>query len=532
MLLRMPSPMKRKGSDNWYFRRTIPADVKRILAKLPRGKRPPNWYKTHIAVSLGTADRAIAKAKCPEVAAEVERHIQALRDGPKALTVKQIAALSGEVYRAFAEGLEDNPVLTPDQWRSIAAGARDARKGNPLLIAADDAERREKTLKLRFGRIADAILNKHALNTDSDSRYALIERLSIDLPAAAEKLARNADSDFSPDDYSRRFPLFETERASVPAPSGHSLRDLAEDWRLAAIARGVTERDAKRMSRVVLRFADWLGHDDANRVERADIVRWTTERTKEGISAATINKTDTAALRTIFEHGVDSGGMSANPLARNVRIKGRRKQKTRDEFFSDEEASAILTAALAVHASKREHSKTTAAKRWVPWLCAYSGARVVEMIQIRKEDVRQVHGTWVIRLTPEAGGIKTNEFRDVPIHEHLVALGFLEFVKSAPTGHLFCEVGKNGNVAGPAEGVYSRIRNAARAVVKDTNVQPNHAWRYTFKTRGLEAGLESIVLDAICGHAARTKGEDYTKVTLKKRAEAMKRFPRYVLGID
>jgi hypothetical protein len=78
MVLRMACPTKRKGSDNWYFRRTIPADVRTILDKAPQAQRPRNWYRTHISISLKTADRATAKAKCPEVAAEVERTMAAL----------------------------------------------------------------------------------------------------------------------------------------------------------------------------------------------------------------------------------------------------------------------------------------------------------------------------------------------------------------------------------------------------------------------------------------------------------------------
>jgi integrase len=66
-----------------------------------------------------------------------------------------------------------------------------------------------------------------------------------------------------------------------------------------------------------------------------------------------------------------------------------------------------------------------------------------------------------------------------------------------------------------------------RSVVPDPNVQPNHAWRYTFKTYGYEAGVDHLTLDAICGHSAKSKGDDYTKVTLKKRMEAMAVFPRY-----
>jgi hypothetical protein len=38
---------------------------------------------------------------------------------------------------------------------------------------------------------------------------------------------------------------------------------------------------------------------------------------------------------------------------------------------------------------------------------------------------------------------------------------------------------------------------------------------------------DHLTLDAICGHSAKTKGNDYTKVTLKKRIEAMALFPQY-----
>lgn len=64
--------------------RTIPADVQAILER--NGRRPQGWYKTHIIISLGTSDRAAAKAKCSAVASDVERHLKALRDGPRPLT--------------------------------------------------------------------------------------------------------------------------------------------------------------------------------------------------------------------------------------------------------------------------------------------------------------------------------------------------------------------------------------------------------------------------------------------------------------
>lgn len=533
MALRMACPTKRKGSDNWYYRRTIPADVRALLAKLPARQRPRGWYKTHISISLGTADRDAAKAKCPRVADEVERQLKALRSGPKPLTPKQIAALSGKLYKTFTEGLEDNPILSPEQWRTIAQWDHDART-TPLKIGLgiddeDDKGNIRAGLSLRFGRLADFLLRTHHLVTDADSRWKLIERLSLDMPHAAEKLARNADADFTPDTYGQRFPAFEAaSEATTPSDNSHtSLSGLAEAWHEAAIARHVTKRDAKRFRRVLERFSAWLGHDDAGRVTHRDVVRWADTRNKEGISTATINKVDMPSLRVIFKWGKSRGWLKSNPALDEdgslVRIEGRRAAKVRDKFYSQDEAAAILSAALSVEPRPKERPTTTEAKRWVPWLCAYSGARVMEMLQLRKQDVRKEQGAWIIRLTPEAGGIKTNEFRDVPVHEHLVAAGFIRFVESSANGPLFIAAGKDGS----AKGVYDRLRVFIRSIVSDPNVQPNHGWRYTFKTIGLESGISEHILDAISGHAPKTIGGVYTKVTLRARIDAMRKFPRY-----
>ncbi len=379
-------------------------------------------------------------------------------------------------------------------------------------------------MEQRFGGFADGLLTREGIVTDDDSRWKLIEALARDLTEGAKKLARNADGDYSPDNYVTRFPSPTETKPSAQA--GRTLTGLADAWHSDALSRGMRPRDAKRWKAVALRFKDWLRHDDLSRVTSEKVQSWGDERSAEGKKAKTINDTDFAALRAVFGWGKKRGWLSSNPAA-EARIEGRGKKVTREPYFLENEREAILKAALAVEGTPRENPKTTAAKRWVPWLCAYSGARVAEMIQLRKEDVRKEKEGWVIRLTPEAGGIKNNHFRDVPVHEHLVSLGFIEFLHRAKAGPLFCDVGKHGTTAGPADGVYSRIRDLVRRVVSDPRVQPNHAWRYTFKTYGHEAGLNELTLDAICGHAARTKGEDYTKVTLKKRMEAMASFPRY-----
>jgi hypothetical protein len=49
---------KIKALTTWYYRRTTPADVRASLQKLPKERAPRGSYKTHISISLGTADRA------------------------------------------------------------------------------------------------------------------------------------------------------------------------------------------------------------------------------------------------------------------------------------------------------------------------------------------------------------------------------------------------------------------------------------------------------------------------------------------
>jgi site-specific recombinase XerD len=402
--------------------------------------------------------------------------------------------------------------------------ARDGKFGTGPLRIGKEAQRRA-SIEDRFGEMVDAFLAKRGLHVDDDSRWRLLDRASTDLAEAAKKLARNADGDYSPDDYAKRFPAFEHPRSDAPS---HSLTELVTAWRNAAQDRGVKKRDADRIEARFCKLIAFLKHDDARRVTKRDIVRWRDHRHSQDISVKTINDSDIASFSNVFNWGVERGWLDQNPAEKATIKSKRQKAKTRDEFFSSKEIAAILRHAAATVGSDREDRKTTAAKRWVPWLLAYSGARVAEMVQLRKQDVRKddEHG-WIIRLDPDAGSIKTNRFCDVPVHEHLIAEGFLDFVQASEEGHLFCRLGADGTIQGSASGIYSRVRDHVREVVADKDVQPNHAWRYTFKTMGLEARIDPLILDALSNHAPGHQGGKYTKVTLKARAEAMAQFPRY-----
>jgi hypothetical protein len=48
---------------------------------------------------------------------------------------------------------------------------------------------------------------------------------------------------------------------------------------------------------------------------------------------------------------------------------------------------------------------------------------------LRASDVRTIDGIPCIHITPEAGTVKTNKARTVPLHPHLLKQDFLAFVR-------------------------------------------------------------------------------------------------------
>ncbi len=207
--------------------------------------------------------------------------------------------------------------------------------------------------------------------------------------------------------------------------------------------------------------------------------------------------------------------MTCNP-AKAIKIKVREAPESRLPDFTDAEARQILSAARATPASNANPSRS-AAFRWVPFICAYTGCRVAEATQLRAQDVTPHDsggGFWVLRFTPEAGTIKSKKFRDVPIHPSLASSGFLAYVATIKEGPLFYDPkarrkadAESSQAQTRAGHLASWVRNIAG--VTDPEVQPSHAWRHRFKTEGRMAGIEEQYMDAITGHRPPNVGRDY-----------------------
>jgi integrase len=246
----------------------------------------------------------------------------------------------------------------------------------------------------------------------------------------------------------------------------------------------------------------------------------------------TVALTWLAAAKTVYNWAKKQRLCVNNPF-KDVKVTVPRKATNREtKAFMPEEYQTILRAALATNQTTKPFS---AAKRWVPWLCAYTGARAGEITQLRGIDIERRGDGYVLRLTPEAGSIKTNKVRVVPLHEHIIAQGFFAFVEKRGKGPLFYDAVKatsDRDETNPRRPRAVKTREQLGAWVRDLGVddpelRPNHAWRHTFKQIAECHGISERVNDAITGHAAATVGRTCGAPTVEDTARELKKFPRY-----
>jgi Phage integrase, N-terminal SAM-like domain len=320
MNLRMPRPMKRKGSSVHQFRRRIPADLigrtAGVTLGIPLGDRTVTKSLSadakEVVVSLRTHDPAEAKRRQATALAYLEGVWGAIRNGRRRISHKQIVALAGEIYRDLVSGLEDNPGSVR-RWQKVLDADVAAQAGVierwPLPIGQPIFDRRA-AMEQRFGPSTDLILARHGLVVDEETRWELLQQVAKALSNAAFRLWQNAEGDYSPDPEAEKFPAFE-DAAKPPV----SLKGLVDGWwREAKIAnRSPSTHEAYRNA--AAKLTAFLGHDNADRVTTEDVIRFKDGRLSEGISLKTIRDSDLASLKAIFKWGVQNRLLKENPAA-------------------------------------------------------------------------------------------------------------------------------------------------------------------------------------------------------------------------
>jgi integrase len=427
-------------------------------------------------------------------------------------------------------------------------GASWSRTGTrkPATLASNSGSGEEArvrhAMEYRFGALADYCLARHAILTDGDNRWKLVRALAEAMNDAARKLAKNAAGDYRPDPNADRFPELKlpiqpSAPSGAPTKSEPTVAQLFAAWRSHALRLNAKPNTLDRYAPCLRSLDAWASGRAAASLSEDDIWEWAEARTSK-VSPKTVNRVDLAAVKSVFTWATSRAGgrvLLHNP-ARGVRLDEPNEAVTRSALFTNEEWNAILLEARRVP-DDADNPTLGYAKRWVAWIAAYTGARVSEITQLRGQDVRREGDTWVLDFNPEAGGIKTNEARIVPVHEHLVEPGFPAFAASRGKGPLFYDPTRRQHAdakRSQAENRSGEIAEWVREVASlDPRIAPNHTWRRMFKSIAIEAGISTRLSDWLTGHARQKRrrgaAADYEVPTLAALAKAVRQFPRYQL---
>lgn len=522
-------------------RKGIPADVRDDYARL----YGPRW-EAQLRIAAGVP-AAFAKTQYNEWLAEIETRIATLRaqrngEG-QPLTKLNAIALAGRWYSWFVKQHEEDPGK-PGYWRDlgdhlvwdvIGSEAPDSYEEDPTSDPdwnwAREPEVREavRPLIAEQARVATFLASEgKALNA---AAYALfVDAVSDNLLKAFSLLEKRANGDYSRDQTPDTFPAF---NAGPVRAIGVGCWDLFEAYVLAVKPAPTT---VTRWRAVFLAMQQQFAEVGADGITEDAARAWIQGQITEERQASTVREVWLSASRTVFAWARVHKRIHQNPF-KEVKVDVPRKVQKREDgrSFTAEEASTILKASLAY---EKPVTPTERARRWVPWLCAYSGARSGEITQLRGSDIENRHGLHVMKITPDAGTTKTSQARTVPLHEHVIAQGFLDMVKQVGKGALFYNDKTPQKVSSdPLKPSRSRAQTARAHLgtwvrglgVDDPDISPNHSWRHLFKRIGDEIGMPEKLNDAITGHVPPTEGRKYGPPKVATLAEALKKFPRYKL---
>jgi integrase len=253
------------------------------------------------------------------------------------------------------------------------------------------------------------------------------------------------------------------------------------------------------------------------------------------LSAATVRKR-IRHLSAVLSYGVGRGWLDQNPiiaskLGREVSQAATRQQnatRKRKHYTPDELTTIFSSPAFTQADWKPPRADFGRAWYWLPVLMYYSGARIEELAQMTASEVRRLPGeipylSILEALDGEDGDrtVKTDSSRrTIPLHDDLVARGFLAYVDGLPVGgQLFPLLRKC------PDGYYSTNFAKRWGVCLKSSARPSHGFRHTFKTLARDAGIAPEVSDAITGHAGEGVGSTYGVMLLTTMAREINRLP-------
>ncbi len=566
----MSQPFTRGGI--WQFRRAVPEELVSVVRRL------------EIKQSLQTRDPAEAKLRHAVAFAESERlfaQARAQLSGESILTPEDVKQLASRWYRG--ETLRMDTLGEFTSWLAAERVVTDPTDGDEVALYCTLKEHWERdgegwSVEAMVEPIAVRMLRESGLPVPTKQTPAwtwLVSEFDARVHQLSSwALARHEGGRALPGDGALpHVPLSpEVHHATLTkahAKKGHTLKALFD-----AYAEGKRSTDKSRSTEVTLGeygsaiddFIEMHGDVGVESISRDLVSEHHIELAKlptkgKGMAKLTaperiaraerdgLPRLSTATVRNrlrklsaVLTYGVGRGWLTENPinasgLGREVARAATRQQgavRRRKDYAPEELAAIFSSIAFTDPAWRPARARFGRAWYWLPVLMYYSGARVEELAQLNVPEVRHSsEGIPYISVLEGLDGddndrtVKTDSSRRmIPLHDDVIARGFLEYVKGLPAdGRLFpqldpCPDGYYSTNFAKRWGYYLRD-----TVGLKTSARPSHGFRHTFKTIARKRFIPEEVHDAITGHAGGGVGRSYGTMPLTTMAVELRRFP-------
>lgn len=287
---------------------------------------------------------------------------------------------------------------------------------------------------------------------------------------------------------------------------GTHLEQAKEDF-LGERTTTVSEKGTlPKLKGVLKAFIDFAGNIDVAMVQPALIKDYKKKLLADKKAATTIND-HLVVLTGFFDYCIDNKVTTMINPVRGLLIPRAHNKAESYEPFKLPEVQKIFQPMLYVKKMKLPDFY------WGPLVALFTGARAEEIASLDLEQIYPENGIWIIDILE---GKTENAVRKVPLHDQLLALGFVEYVQclqKAGYKKLFPHLqdGKNGYKKNMCR-MFGEYLDLPEVNIVDP-LKVFHSFRHTVVTKLTGAGVNEGLKRAMVGHDIDTKTsahDDYT----------------------
>ncbi|CAE6858860.1 hypothetical protein R75471_00058 [Paraburkholderia domus] len=550
-------------SGVYHLRIGIPKEIRHLFPRTKGGKPATDAFRE----SLGTANRAEAITIAHRLIAEHRAKFQALEGSTRPAPFVPLS----EELEAYITQAVNNLILTLDEQVRVTPRLTSVSRGN--LSNTDQATweqtgdfltqeqaaavQRHDQEQVHAWKAAaaqgdfkytrefvDFVCTPLSIRVDwntTEGRLAL-QRITRTVVKAMDAVARRSQGepvDTPPEPMVPSGLLPTEEPAKEPEQAPKTLRDMVPSWRQWN-GHAETDNPVKRAEKALKLFEEACGTvplSDLTRATGAAFVKFLLDGKARGFGAKTAHNHYTA-VNALVNTAVKDGVLDRNQFAVSFdKAKGSKKR----EGWTDDQLSMLFGSSLfsdQIEQVRHWDNVSPEDGRAALLLLLHTGARIGEIAQLRREDFQTRHGVKTIRITADAGTVKTDESeRIVALASHLLAdpwfSAWHERVAGG-TGGAFPSL--SGRATAPGDTLGRWFLELRRSLGLPTgHLDGSHKFRHWIRGALAHKGIGTETADSITGHAAQgSSGRvDYTKAaspkTMREALDSLE-WPKIRLG--